>query len=422
MVLETFRPALRQREFLTVSTSSFPRARRLATSPRPVMPNAFMLIAGEPSGDLLAAELVRCLRTEHAACGLPEPTFFGAGGPAMAAEGVRLELDLTRYAIIGLADVLRNLWRLRDILDRMVRLALERRPAAVICVDYGGFNRRFAAAIRARQPADWRPRLIQYVSPQVWASRPGRATTLARDLDLLLAILPHEKAWYASRYPGFRVEFVGHPIVDRHPTAVGHSPTPRTPPRIVLLPGSRPSEIARHWVLMAEAAACIQAECPSDWVAVFPNDAIRKQALALHDGRALTLQATIGGLSEELARATLAIASTGTVTLECALWKVPTIAIYRASWSTYQIARRIIRVRHLALPNLLADEPVMPELIQNRARPEIIAREACRLLAAPAECDRIRQRLGEMVSRLGPPGAPARAARAVLALLAGQGR
>jgi lipid-A-disaccharide synthase len=152
-------------------------------------------------------------------------------------------------------------------------------------------------------------------------------------------------------------------------------------------------------------------------VAVFPYSTLRDGALALRGGAEIGLETRIGGLSEELARATLAIASTGTVTLECALWKVPTIAIYKASWSTYQIARRIIRVRHLALPNLLAGEAVMPEFLQDAAHPGAIAAEACRLLANPVLLADIRRRLGQVVELLGEPGAPRRAARAVLDLL-----
>jgi lipid-A-disaccharide synthase len=380
-------------------------------------PRKFMLIAGEPSGDMLAAELAEALRDQVVKRGEPPPQFFGAGGPRMAAAGVELALDLTQFAIIGLADVLRNLWRLRQILQGMLDLACSRRPDAIICVDYGGFNRRFAAALRARQPADWSPRLVQYVSPQVWASRPGRARTLARDLDLLISILPIEKSWYAERFPSFRVEFVGHPIVDRHPDAARAVEVPANPPRVLLLPGSRLSEIARHWPLMVEAARLVQAQTPVDWQAVFLDDARKSAALAADGATGLPLTCVVGGLSEALRQATLAIASTGTVTLECALWRVPTLAIYRASWSTYQIARRIIRVRHLALPNLLAPSPVMPEFLQHQAEPGLIAAATLRWLGDVGERARVRGLLADVVSRLGPPGATGRAAEAILRLL-----
>ncbi|MGE4183354.1 MAG: lipid-A-disaccharide synthase, partial [Limisphaerales bacterium] len=389
----------------------------------------FMLIAGEPSGDLLAAELVAELRAQLLAEGREAPEFVGAGGPQMAAAGVRLSIDLTRFAIIGLSDVLRNLWRLRGILRQMLDLACSERPDAVICVDYGGFNRRFAAAMRARQKPDWRPRLVQYVSPQVWASRPSRARTLARDLDLLISILPIEKPWYAARHPRLRVDFVGHPILDRHPAALGGSPEDLSPhgedtsqpPRVLLLPGSRPSEIAHHWPVMVEAARLVHPNHPARWFAVFTNESLRDLATRIDGGQGFPLETRVGGLDQELARATLAIAATGTVTLECAVWRVPTLAIYKASWSTYQIARRIIRVRHLAMPNLLADAPVMPELLQNEASPVKLATAAGHLLANPAERARIRAELGGVVRLLGQPGAAKRAAASILSLLPAAG-
>ena len=274
-----------------------------------------MLIAGEPSGDLLAAELVAALRSRLLADGQPTPTFFGAGGPQMAAAGVHLAIDLTQFAIIGLSDVLRNLWRLRRILREMLDLACRERPDAVVCVDYGGFNRRFAAAIRSRQSPDWHPLLVQYVSPQVWASRPSRAKTLARDLDLLVSILPLEKPWYAARHPRLRVDFVGHPILDRHPAALvrlsDDLPHPVSPGRhrVLLLPGSRPSEIAHHWPVMVAAARRIEPECPSHWLAVFTNESMRQRALAIDDAHGIPLETRIGGLAAELARTTLATAS-----------------------------------------------------------------------------------------------------------------
>lgn len=390
----------------------------MPTSAHRVRRFQFMLIAGEPSGDLLAQELVDALRQEVAARGAPPPRFFGAGGPRMKEAGVQLSLDLTQFAIIGLADVLRNIWRLRQILEQMLELASTQRPDVIICVDYGGFNRRFAAALRARQREDWRPLLVQYVSPQVWASRPGRAKTLARDLDLLISILPLEKAWYAHRFPSFRVDFVGHPIVDRHPAALlADNPPADSASRVVLLPGSRPSEVARHWPLMTAAARQIQAQSPAEWIAVFNDESLRNLALTSDDGAGLPLQIRVGGLSQELSRATLAIASTGTVTLECALWRVPTLAIYKASWSTYQIARRIIQVRHLALPNLLATDPAIPEFLQHNATPEAIASAATALLQSPERRREIRERLSDVVTQLGPPGAAQRAADAILSLL-----
>src|SRR6185295_142903 len=162
----------------------------------------FMIIAGEASGDMLAAELVRALKQTAQARAMPfPPQFFGAGGPKMATAGVEVAFDLTRHAVIGLSDSLKKFRRLKRIFDELVQLACEQRPDVIVCVDFQEFNRRFVHAIRERSSNrrgwfhNWHPKIVQFVSPQVWASRPGRADQLAEDVDLLLSIIPFEKKW-----------------------------------------------------------------------------------------------------------------------------------------------------------------------------------------------------------------------------------
>ena len=175
-----------------------------------------MLIAGEASGDLLAAELVSALREQIAG---RQPVIFGAGGPKMAAAGVELAFDLTQHSVIGISDVLKNYFKFRRLFNQLLALAIERKPDVIIGVDFGGFNLRFGHAVkqyvRDNPFSKWNPKIVQFVSPQVWASRPGRAKLLAADYDLLLSIFPFEKDWYARRAPKLRVEFVGHPMVGR---------------------------------------------------------------------------------------------------------------------------------------------------------------------------------------------------------------
>src|SRR5688500_12456766 len=203
-----------------------------------------MVIAGEPSGDLLAAELVNDLRAVLKERGRASE-FFGAGGSKMREAGVDLAFDLTQHAVVGLFEVLRNYGKFKRLFGTLLEFAIERRPDLVICVDFSGFNRRFAHAVRraTRSVSGWSPRIVQYVSPQVWASREGRARKMARDVDLLLAIFPFEPGWYAQRVPSFKVEFVGHPIFERHRVWKEHiaakSVASKTPAHVLLLPGSR---------------------------------------------------------------------------------------------------------------------------------------------------------------------------------------
>jgi lipid-A-disaccharide synthase len=383
-----------------------------------VKPSSILLIAGEPSGDQLAAELVRALQLQT---GPSRPRFFGAGGPAMAAAGVEILVDLTAHSVIGPADALRQLSRFRKAFDGLLADARERTPDVVIGVDFGAFNLRFQKAITAMAQErtapfhNWRPRRVQFVSPQVWASRAGRAREMPQILDRLLSILPFEKDWYARNAPGVRVDFVGHPLVDRHgPPPPSRIRTVGERPHLVLLPGSRAGELRRHWPVVCPAAQKVVQQTGARCTLVLPHEAARKglpAGIAWPQG--LTIQ--IGRLSDALADADVAIASTGTVTLECAWFAVPTVALYKTSWSTYQIGKRIIQVPYLAMPNLLAGKAVMPELIQEAATSDALAKAALALLTQPVALAAAREELVRVRQLLGPPGAAIRAAEAILA-------
>ena len=382
---------------------------------------SFMIIAGEPSGDALAAELVRALREQS---GNASPEFFGAGGAAMAAAGVELALDLTAHSVIGLVEAIKGYWKFRDILNQLVRLAFERRPEVIVCVDFSGFNRRFAHQIRQDVAifndlaGGWRPKIVQYVSPQVWASRPGRAKSMARDYDLLLSIFPFEKKWYADRVPEMRVEFVGHPIVDRHAKAErGTRNAEFKTPLVLLLPGSRPGELRRHLPVLVPAAQSLSAHNSVRLQMVLPDASLLSLARQIAGDDLQNIELQAGGLQEALGQATVALASTGTVTMECAWFGVPTVAFYKTSWSTFQVGKRIVQVKYLAMPNILSDEPIFPELIQDDATPQRIAAEAQRLIHDTGRRHQIQSKLDKVIKSLGSPGAARRAAGHVLSLL-----
>jgi len=376
-----------------------------------------MLIAGEASGDLLAAELAAALRGK-----LPDATFFGAGGAKMSAAGVELAFDLTQHSVIGISDVLKNYFKFRRLFNQLLALAIERKPDVVIGVDYGGFNLRFGHAVkeyvRNNPFSKWNPKIVQFVSPQVWASRPGRANLLAADYDLLLSIFPFEKDWYAQRVPNLRVEFVGHPMVERLKSEVTSqkSEVLAASPKILLLPGSRKSELQRHLPVMLVALKLIQEKIPAVKAKmVLPNQGLKELAdrlSALQSG----VEIQIGNLPQALADANVAIASTGTVTMECAFFGLPTVTLYKTSWFTYEIAKRIVTVKSLTMPNLLAGETVYPEFIQNDATPENISRAALELLQDELRRTKIKSQLAKIISSLGEPGAAGRAATAVLSL------
>ena len=400
-------------------------------------PKTIMLIAGEASGDVLAAELVKALRTE-----IPEaekdstgyqqpwrtslePRFFCAGGPRLAEAGAELVLDLTAHSVVGLSDVIKNLAKYRRFFQQLKNLAIEREPDAIICVDFSGFNLRLAGAIRCYIASlkgtfgNWNPLMVQYISPQVWASRAGRARKMERWLDLVLSIFPFEKKWYAEHVPNLRVEYIGHPLVERY--ANWPAPCPggelKSPPTVLLLPGSRPGELHRHLAVMAEAVRQIGRKLSFENKVVLPNAelaGIAKKYLANYP----ELVVQVSGLPNALCQADLALACTGTITMECARFGVPTVTLYKTSWSTYEIGKRLVQVPYLTMPNILAGKPVYPEFIQHEATVENLAGAGLELLTNKARRVEIKTELRKIIESLGPPGACRRAAQVIARMLA----
>ncbi len=380
-----------------------------------------MLIAGEASGDMLAAELVEEIKTQTRQ--LPWPIeFFGAGGPRMKSAGVELRFDMTEHAVIGLWEAVMQYGKFRRLFNDLLTETIRRQPDIIICVDFGGFNRRFAKAVREHRRyrnsplAGWNPRIVQYVSPQVWASRPGRARLMAKDLDLLLCLLPFEKNWWAKHVPGFPVEFVGHPTVGRRPVRNGECGVRNgSRPLVALLPGSRKGELKSHLPVVVATAKRIRQSMEVEFAMILPNESAAEFAMP-YVREIPDCRVSVGNQAEVLSQSTVALSKTGTITLELAVAGVPSIAFYKTSWLTYQVGRRLVSVPYLSMPNLLANEPVFPEFVQDDASPENLASAILDLLNDEDKRTATKVRLAEIVSQLGPPGAPERAAQAILHL------
>ena len=403
-----------------------------------------MVVAGEASGDMLAAELVVAMRREllaredgDSADVQPlrtalDPRFFGAGGSRMAAAGVELAFDMTKHSVIGFSEALKQVFKFRLLMQQLVRLALQRQPDVVVCVDFHGFNGRFTAAVKQAVRSqrgtfnNWNPEIVQFVSPQVWASRSGRVYGMAQDLDLLISIIPFEKDWYAPRVPRLRVEYVGNPIVERHlnaergtrnaeQTLPSSTLNPSSSSRILLLPGSRPDEVRRHLPLVSETAKRIAQSMSAEFIAIAPNETLAADVRTAL--QSLNCRVQVGGIAGALRTADLAISKTGTVLMECALFGVPVVAFYKTSWPTYWIGKRIIQVKWISMPNILADEEVLPEFIQDAATPENLSAAALDLLQNQARRALVKSKLKQIVASLGEPGAAGRAAKLVADLL-----
>jgi lipid-A-disaccharide synthase len=384
-------------------------------------------VAGEASGDDHAARLVGAIREQ-----LPGAQFFGVGGEALAAQGVRLLCPVSELAVVGLSEVVGRLPAVLKALRDVGRALRDERPALAILVDFPDFN--FWVARLAKLN---RVPVMYYISPQVWAWRTYRVKTLARLTNRLAVIFPFEADFYGER--GVPVAYVGHPLMETLPPRPerglwlsGHGLDPERL-TMALLPGSRAGEIARHLPDMLTAAALIQQAIPQTQfilplASTAPVELMEKMVSGERQGRvgsgfkpAPTINIIQGQSYQALAAAHLAIVASGTATLEAALAATPTVIVYRLSPLTFTVGRRLIRVPHVGMANLLAGERLFPELIQDDFTPERLAREALAFVQEQARLEVLRRGLARVVGRLGGPGASRRAAQVALELLVSRG-
>ena len=368
------------------------------------------VVAGEVSGDLLAAPLIEVVRRRD-----PELQVVGIGGARMAAAGCRLLQDSTTWGVIGYVD---PLLRLRTYLRRLraVETAIRRtQPALLLLVDFPAFNLRLAARLGRRVP------IVYYFPPLVSVRKGDRAALVARLGMRLLVTLRREETAY--REAGADVVFIGHPILDlavpsRPPSQARDSyAIPRQARVVGLLPGSREQEIRQHLRIMLDAAARIRAQA-ADVHFVIPVAAAALRPLIEPAARASRLPVhLVGEPYDAMAISTVLVTATGTATVEAAILGVPMVAVYRLPWPGMVIARRVVSVRHAALPNILAGEEIVPEFIQERMTPEAIAAEVLSLLANPDRRETMRAALRAVADGLGPPRALDRAANEVLRVL-----
>lgn len=368
-----------------------------------------MIVAGEASGDLHGASLVReALRLE---AGLG---FFGVAGPLMREAGVEPVFRTEDFSAMGFGELAGSLGHLLRAQFRLRRL-LREGCAALVLIDFADFNLRLAAAAKQAQVP-----VLYYISPKVWAWRSGRLQTIKRLVDRMAVILPFEERLYEAQ--GVAATYVGHPLLDSLEGVPPREEARRLlglgpGPLIALLPGSRPVEIARLMPVMAQAAAVIARRKPECRFTLPVAPTLEEQVIRryLAGGPDVAL---VSGAPLALSASDCAIVCSGTATLEAAILQRPMVVVYRTSWLSYHIAKRLVRVDYLSLPNLLAGEAVVPELIQHEATPERIAEETLKLLS---DSSAQRERLAQVRRLLGGPGAAARAAEMLVSLIEAKG-
>jgi len=381
-----------------------------------------MIVAGEASGDAHAAALVRALR--EAAPG-QQMDFFGSTGAQMRAAGVDSVVPADELAILGLWEIGQALPKFWRAFGELKRAAIERKPDAVILVDWPDFNLRLARWLHRRGV-----RVIYYISPQLWAWRSYRVHGVQRDVDLLLSILPFEKDWYAARGMT-NVEYVGHPLTgevraryDRAEFCRRNDFDPSRP-LVALLPGSRHKELVRILPPMLEAASLIAKERKDVQFAVMiaanrdPEEA--REIIAAGDYDASlndSLRVIHHETREALAATDAAAVASGTATLEAALLATPLVVVYKESALNWHTLGSLITAEHYGLVNLIAGRRLATELIQDQLNGESLALELLALLD-PDRNARMRAELKEVAAKIGDPGASRRAARVIMDFLTG---
>lgn len=374
-----------------------------------------MIACGEPSGDLYAGALVSALRQR-----MPGVDVFGLGGARLAAAGGRLVGDFRGLSVTGLTEAVRVLPRSLSMLRRLVEAARTTRPDVFVAIDFPDFNFRLMAALRRIGIP-----VVYYVSPQLWAWRPGRIRTMQRHVRQVLVIFPFEVPLY--REAGVPVEFVGHPLVEiarpsrSRTDLLGGLGLAGDAPTLALLPGSRRNEVQRLVPVLAGALPRVHRYVPGLQVVVAraPNlpDALfepLRRAARRSAGTPVPLAEVEDATDDVLAASDVAITASGTATVQCALHGRPMVVVYRLSSLTYRLGRPLVRVETYAMANLVAGRRIVPELIQDACTPARVAEECVTLFVNPERHARMRDDLRDVRARLGAPGASGRAADAVL--------
>jgi lipid-A-disaccharide synthase len=320
------------------------------------------IIAGESSGDELGASLIRAIRTRA-----PDARMRGIGGDAMAAQGVASLFPMTDIAVMGFLPVIRNLRRLLARIRTAAQAVIDNPPDVLVIIDSPDFTHRVARKVRAARPDI---PIVNYVSPTVWAWRPGRAKKMRPYVDHLLALLPFEPEAH-QRLGGPDCTYVGHPLIERLDLLRGGASTQeaRTSPQMLILPGSRRSEVQRLMPVFGEAAALVAKAVPG---VTFVLPAVAHLAGLIQgavDEWDVKPQIVTGEAAKYAAMrgARAALAASGTVTLELALAGVPTVLAYKVSRIEEEIARRLIVTPFAGLPNIILGRELIPEFLQDRA-------------------------------------------------------
>jgi lipid-A-disaccharide synthase len=355
--------------------------------------HSVLVSAGEASGDLYASLLVRELQQRW-----PEAKFFGCTGPRLREAGVETVVASESLAVVGLVEVLAHIPRIYGEYRKLLAAVRQRRPKIAILTDSPDFHLRVA-----RQVALMGIPVVYLVAPQVWAWRQGRTRQMRRDLSKLLCIFPFEEAFF--RQHGVPVAYIGHPLVERVKPTLSKSEffakhdLPLDRPLVVLLPGSRRGESLRHLPALKEGVSMIGHKQPAHFL--LPASANTGAAFFRDSVRGSEIQVIEGEAWDAMAHADLALAASGTVTVEAALLGTPMVTFYKVNPVSWLIGKALVKIPFFCMVNLIAERKIVPELMQDEMTGENLSSEAVRLLG---DSSQMRQDLAEVRGKLAMSG------------------
>ncbi len=370
------------------------------------------IIAGEASGDLHGSNLVKAVKRLN-----PDIDFIGIGGDRMKQAGVKFITHSSEMAVVGFTEVLTKLKSIIKAGVKTKKILRQKRPDLVILIDYPDFNLHIAGyAKKIGIP------VMYYISPQVWAWRRGRVKKIKKRVDKMVVILPFEKDFYEER--GIKVSYVGHPIMDAIPKSIDRDSLRKelkindSYPTVALLPGSRKHEIEKALPIMTKALYRLKDVYNKLKAFVILADSVSSEyAKRLIEGCEFIKIFPSKDIYRILAISDLAFVTSGTATLETAIMGVPMIVVYKGSPLSFWIAKKLVKVRYVSLVNLIANEKVVPELLQDEFNTENLIKEAVKILEDSVLNQRIRKKLKEIRNRLGEGGASEKAARIAIEML-----
>lgn len=365
-----------------------------------------MMIAGEASGDLHGAGVVRELRKRN-----PSIDIFGVGGDRMKQEGMNVVYHVRELGFMGFIEVVKHLPFIKVMEYTLGQIVRFKKPDVLVLIDYPGFNLRFARKIRQAGM-----KIVYYISPQVWAWHSSRVKRIRELVDQMLVVFPFEVPWYEKE--GVPVRFVGHPLLEVLETNFSRrnfckrydiDPDKQI---LALLPGSRRQEIERILPVMLQAAKRVARERGMEVVLGVAPTLDPEYLRTMYDVAGVRL--VEGATYDVMAHAAFAMVTSGTATLETACFGTPMMVVYKTSWMTYIIGRLLVRVKAIGLVNIVAGGKIVPEFIQHRATPSAMAAEALSILGDSEKLTAMRGALMALKQKLGSPGASARVADHIL--------